>query len=98
MNLKIVAAVLIVLTVIGFSAFAYDQFYVIPSQQTQLNNADASISAMAQSLSSMTAEFQSINSSLLNLSNGLSGEQSVITLLNSSITSENSQLISLSRT
>ncbi|MDG7045097.1 MAG: nucleoside phosphorylase [Nitrososphaerota archaeon] len=95
MNLKIVAAVLIVLTVIGFSAFAYDQFYVIPSQQTQLNNAEASISAMAQSLSSMTAEFQSINSSLLNLSNGLSGEQSVITLLNSSITSENSQLISL---
>ncbi|MDG6931760.1 MAG: nucleoside phosphorylase [Nitrososphaerota archaeon] len=95
MNIKIVAVVFIVLAIIGFSGFAYDQAYVIPSQQSQLNSADASVAAMAQSLSTLTAEFQEINTSLLNLNNGLAGEMATITLLNSTLTAENSKLISL---
>ncbi len=88
MNYKIVAIVFIILTIIGFSTFAYDQYYVIPSQQSQLATANQDLAAVAQKLDSITAELAQINSSLMS-------SQSGITSLNSSIITENSQLQSL---
>jgi adenosylhomocysteine nucleosidase len=85
MNYKILAAVFIVLTIIGFSSFAYDQYYVIPSQQSQISNIDTSLVAVAQKLNSLSSELEQINSSLASTS-------SSIISLNSSVIAENSRL------
>lgn len=88
MNFKILAIAFIILTIIGFSMFAYDQYYIMPSQQSQLANANQDLAAVAQKLDSLSAELAQINSSLIS-------SQSGITSLNSSVIAENSQLQAL---
>jgi len=85
MNYRIIATVFIILTIIGFSAFAYSQYYELPSEQSQVASVNSDLAAVAQKLDSLSSELLQINSTLASTGSG-------IISLNSSIISENSRL------
>ncbi|MCL4340150.1 MAG: hypothetical protein M1388_03345 [Thaumarchaeota archaeon] len=85
MNYKMLSIVFIIMTIIGFSAFAYSQYYVLPSEQSQVTSVNSDLAAVAQKLNDLSSELMQINSTLKSTGAG-------IISLNSSIIAENSRL------